>query len=147
MGKRAASLFLLCVVAAAIAACSQDKNKAASQADSNVMPARYQTEIIETLREQIFAKNDTTAVTGAMISEPALRPIAGGTEQHYVVCIRYTAHGTVYNVTANVERIGYFYAGHLNQLVETTGDECKGAAYKPFPDLDKACIGTGCKSQ
>jgi len=144
MGKRAASLFLLTVLAAAIAACSQDKNKA-SQVDPNVMPAHYQQEIIETLREQIFAKNDTTSITNAMISDPALRPVSSGSAQHYTVCIRYTAHGTIYNMTANAERVVYFYGGHLNQLVETTGDECRNAVYKPFPDLDKACIGKGCK--
>jgi hypothetical protein len=144
MGSRAARLVLLCVLAAAIAACSDDKNKT-PEANPNILPARYQVEVTETLREQIFAKNDTTSITGAMITEPILRTV--GTAPRYVVCVRYVAHGTAYNITANVERIGYFYAGHLNQLVETTGDECKGAAYKPFPDLDKACIGTGCKSR
>jgi len=143
MSSRAARLVLLCALAAATAACSDDKNK--TEANPNVLPARYQVEITETLREQIFAKNDTTSITGAMITEPILRTV--GAAPRYVVCVRYVAHGTAYNITANVERIGYFYAGHLNQLIETTGDECKGAAYKPFPDLDKACIGTGCKSQ
>ncbi len=140
--KRAASFFLLCVVAAVIAACSQDKDKAPI-GDPNVLPTRYREEIIDTLRGQIFSKNETTSVTNAMISDPVLRPV--GTEQHYTVCVRYTAHGTAYNLTANVERIGYFYGGHLNQLVETTGGECHNAVYKPFPDLDKVCIGKGCK--
>ena len=54
------------------------------------------------------------------------------------VCVRYTAHGTAYNMTANAERIAYFYGGHLNQLVEATKDECGKRAYKPFPELDKA---------
>ncbi len=140
--KCAASLLLLCAIAAVIAACAQDKDKA-SNGDPNAFPTRYREEIIETLREQIFSKNETTSVTNAMVSDPVLRPV--GTEQHYTVCVRYTAHGTAYNLTANVERIGYFYGGHLNQLVETAGGDCQKAAYKPFPDLDRACIGKGCK--
>jgi len=30
--------------------------------------------------------------------------------------------------------IGFFYAGHLNQLVEPTTDQCAKAAYRPFPN-------------
>jgi len=142
MNRRATRFVVLVALATATAGCSKDKDKAETLTDPNTMPTRYQTEIIATLREQIFAKNDTTSITGAMISEPALRQTGGG--QHYVSCVRYTAHG-VYGVTATVERIGYFYGGHLNQLVETSGDECKGVAYRPFSDLDKACIGKGCK--
>ena len=139
MGKRAASLVLLSVVAAAIAACSQPT---APKGDPNVMPARYKDEIIDALRT-IFSKNETSSITNAMITDPVLRPV--GSEQHYVVCVRYTAHGTVYNLTANAERIAYFYAGRLNQLVEADKEQCGNAAYKPFPELDKVCIGTGCK--
>ena len=138
MGKRAANLVLLSVFAAALAACSQS---APPKVDPNIVPTRYKDEIIDALRT-IFNKNETKSITNAMISDPVLRPI--GSEQHYVVCVRYTAHGTVYNLTANAERIAYFYGGHLNQLVEATKEQCGSAAYKPFPELDKVCLGTGC---
>jgi len=139
MRKTAASVLLLSVLIAALAACSSDKAKTV---DSNAFPAKYKDEIIDSLRT-LFTQNETAAVTNAMISEPALRPV--NNEQHYVACVRYTAHGTAYNITANAERIAYFYNGHLNQLVETSKGECNNAAYKPFPELDKVCLGTGCK--
>jgi hypothetical protein len=61
------------------------------------------------------------------------------------VCVRYTAHGTAFNLSAEAERIGYFYGGHLNQLVPADNGECAKAAYKPFPELDQVCLGRGCK--
>src|SRR5690348_12357643 len=111
MGKRAASLWVLSVLAVGLAACSQDK---VTTVDPNLVPAKYKDEILDTLKT-VFDKNETQSVTNAMISDPALRPI--GSEQRYTVCVRYTAHGTAYNLSANAERIGIFYAGHLNQLV------------------------------
>ena len=139
MAKRAASLVLLSAFAAALAACAPDKTP---NVESNVPPIHYKDEIIETLRK-IFDQNETASVSNAMISDPALRPVGG--EQHYTVCIRYTAHGTIYNLTADAERIAYFYGGHLNQLIEATKEQCGNAAYKPFPELDKVCLGKACK--
>jgi hypothetical protein len=139
MGKRTASLWLLPALAVALAACSQDK---VMTADPNLLPARYKDEIIDTLRT-VFDKNETQTVSNAMISDPALRPV--GSEQRYAVCVRYTAHGTAYNLSANAERIAIFYGGHLNQLIEATKEQCGNAAYKPFPELNAVCLGKGCK--
>ena len=138
MGKRAASLWLLSALVVGLAACSQDK---VTTAEPNLLPAKYKDEIIDTLRK-LFDKNETQTVTNAMISDPALRPV--GSEQRYTVCVRYTAHGTAYNLSANAERIAVFYGGHLNQLVEATKEQCGNAAYKPFPELNAVCLGKGC---
>ena len=139
MGKRAASLWLLSALAVGFAACSQDK---LSTVDPNLLPARYKDEILDTLRT-VFDKNETQTVTNAMISDLALRPV--GSEQRYTVCLRYTAHGTAYNLSANAERIAFFYGGHLTQLIEATKEQCGNAAYKPFPELNAVCLGKGCK--
>jgi hypothetical protein len=140
MSKHAASLILLSALGAALMACAPAK---VPQVESNVAPtSRYKDEIIDTLRK-VFEKNDTTSVTNAMISDPVLQQIGG--QQHYTVCVRYTAHGTIYNLTANAERIAYFYGGHLNQLVEAEKEQCGNAAYKPFPELNAVCLGKGCK--
>jgi hypothetical protein len=141
MMMRLIRLLQLFILAGVIAACSDSKDKA--DADPNIMPSRYRQEVVDTLRDQIFNKNETTSVTNALISDPALRPVGG--EQRYTICVRYTAHSVVAGLTANAERIGYFYGGHLNQLVETTGNECRDAAYKPFPELNQVCIGKACK--
>ncbi len=139
MGKRAASLWLLSALAVGFAACSQDK---LSTVDPNLLPARYKDEILDTLRT-VFDKNETQTVTNAMISDLALRPV--GSEQRYTVCLRYTAHGTAYNLSANAERIAFFYGGHLTQLIEASKEQCGNAAYKPFPELNAVCLGKGCK--
>jgi hypothetical protein len=140
MAKSAASLLLLSALAMALAGCWGDK---ASQPVANVYPKDYKDEIIATLRKDVFSKNETTSVSDAFVSDPALQTT--GNSQLYVTCVRYTAHGTAYNLAANATRIGYFYGGHLNQLVPASPDECAKAAYKPFPELDKVCIGTGCR--
>jgi len=138
MGKRAASLWLLSALAVGLAACSQNK---VTTVDPNLLPARYKDEILDTLRT-VFDKNETQTVTNAMISDPALRPVSS--EQRYTVCVRYTAHGTAYNLSANAERIAFFYGGHLTQLIEASKEQCGNAAYKPFPELNAVCLGKGC---
>ena len=138
MGIRAASLWLLSALAISLAACSNDK---IMEANPNLPPARYKDEILDTLRT-LFDKNETQTVTNAMITDPALRPV--GSEQRYAVCVRYTAHGTAYNLSANAERIAVFYGGHLTQLIEATKEQCGNAPYKPFPELNAVCLGKGC---
>jgi hypothetical protein len=138
MGKRAASLWLLSALAVGVAACSNDK---IMEVNPNLPPTRYKVEILDTLRT-VFDKNETQTVTNAMITDPALRPV--GSDQRYTVCVRYTAHGTAYNLSANAERIAVFYGGRLNQLIEATQEQCGNAAYKPFPELNAVCLGKGC---
>jgi hypothetical protein len=140
VAKRAASFALLCVIGAGLAACAPDKRPTV---DSNVAPTnRYKSEIVDTLK-LIFEKNDTTSISNAVVSDPVLRSIGG--EQHYISCIRYTAHYATLKMTTTTERVAYFFGGHLNQLIEATKEQCGSAAYKPFPELDEVCIGRGCK--
>jgi hypothetical protein len=138
MGGRAASLALILAFAAALAACSSDSKPE----NPNLFPTDYKTEIVTTLKK-LFASNDTIKVTAAVISDPALRPV--NKEQLYTACVRYMAHGTSPGEIGNAVRIAYFYGGHLNQLIEANKDQCGNAAYKPFPELNKYCVGTGCR--
>lgn len=140
MGRSAASIFLLSAIAVALAGCLDDKP---SQPVANIYPAKYREEIIATLKINVFKNNETTSVSNAFVSEPVLQQI--GKEQHYVACVRYTARGTAYNLTADATRIGYFYGGHLNQLIEASKTDCANAVYKPFPELNEFCIGQRCK--
>jgi hypothetical protein len=141
MVRRGASLCLLLLLVVTAAACSDDK-KAGVAANPLVLPTNYKSEIIATLRD-LFEKNATIRVSNALVSDPVVKLV--GTSQLYTVCVRYTAHGVSADYVGNAERIGYFYAGHLNQLVPTEKDECAGAAYKPFPELNQFCIGKGCR--
>jgi hypothetical protein len=138
MGRCAATLCLLSALAATLAACSSD-----SKPDNpNLFPTDYKKEIIDTLKK-LFASNDTSRVSGAFISDPLLRPV--GKDQLYTACVRYTAHGATQGEIGNAVRVAYFYGGHLNQLVPAEKDQCGNVAYKPFLELDKFCVGTGCR--
>jgi len=138
MGRRAASLCLLSAFAMALAACSSNSKPE----NPNLFPTNYKKEIIDTLKK-LFQDNETIKVSDAFVSDPALRPV--GKEQLYTACVRYTAHGVTPGEIGNAVRIAYFYGGHLNQLIEASKDQCGNAAYKPFPELDKYCAGTGCR--
>ena len=78
----------------------------------------------------------------AFISDPALT--AGRKDQRYTACVRYNARDANRHYMGSSDRIAYFYGGHLNQLIEATPEQCGKAAYKPFPELEKICLGTKC---
>ena len=141
MGARASQLILLSIFAVALAACSHSTPKAVQP---NLFPSDYRNEIVSTLKN-LFKKNETIRVTDAYISAPVLTQV--GKTQLYSACVRYTAHGTSPGIVGTAIRIAYFYGGHLNQLIPATDDRCKTAAYQPFPELAKVCLGKGCQSK
>jgi ABC-type Fe3+-hydroxamate transport system substrate-binding protein len=126
------------LAALALAACSSDSKKA--EPDPNLAPVNYKQEIIDTLTRTL---EDPTNVREAFISEPVLRP--AGKEQRYTVCVRANSRNILRQYTGVKDRIGYFYGGHLNQLVEATKEQCGNAAYKPFPELEKLCLASKCE--
>lgn len=142
VGAKHMALRLLCLTlcAAALAACSSTSGGNAN--NPNAFPSDYRKEIIATLRK-VFESNDTASVSGSFVSDPALSTVDN--EQRYTACVRYTAHGISPGEIGNAVRIAYFYGGHLNQLVTDKNGQCDKAAYKPFPELDKVCMGSGCK--
>lgn len=120
----------------ALAACSgSDK----SEPDPNILPKDYRKEIVATLTT---ALDDPTNVRDAFVSEPFLVPV--GREQRYAVCVRYNARDLARRYVGSKERIAYFFAGHLNQLVDATPGQCGNAAYKPFPEAEKICFANRC---
>ena len=129
-GKKRSAL--LCVLGLALAACATNDKK---EADSNIMPANYKQEIIDTLTNTL---PDPTNVREAFISEPALTTISK--DPHYTVCVRYNGRNANREYMGSNDRIGFFYGGHLNQLVDAEG-QCAKVAYKPFPELEKLCLG------
>jgi len=129
---------LVLTLSLALAACTSDSKKA--EPDPNTLPVNYKQEIIDTLSRTL---DDPTNVRDAFISEPVLRP--AGKDERYTVCVRANARNLLRNYTGAKDRIGYFYGGHLNQLVDATKEQCGNAAYKPFPELEKLCLGNKCE--
>jgi hypothetical protein len=139
MMKIAASACLLSALAVGLIGCSSSSSKQPEE-NPNIFPADYKNEIIYTMTNSL---EDPTNVRGAFISEPILRP-AVGKDERYVVCVRSDSRNANRQYTGSTDRIGYFYAGHLNQLVEATKEQCDNAAYKPFPELEKICLAKKC---
>ena len=135
---RRLTLGSLAIAAAALGACSSTSS--APEANPNVFPTQYRNEIMTTLTTEL---DDPTGIRQASITDPMLRQ--AGQEQRYVVCMRFDSRDQQHRYLGMTERIAYFYAGHLNQLVKTTSpDQCAGAAYKPWPELEKYCLAKNC---
>ena len=128
----------LTIAAMALGACSSSPSGPGP--DPNIFPAQYRDEIMTTLTASL---GDPSGIRQAGITEPMLKQ--AGREQRYVVCMRFDSRDTNRQYTGVQERIAYFYAGHLNQLVKATADQCTGAPYKPWPELEKYCLAKSCK--
>jgi hypothetical protein len=137
MVRCAAKLSLLLALAVSLLACSSDKKQA--EENPNVFPSDYKNEILTTLTSSL---DDPTNIRSAYITDPFIRP--AGKEERYVVCVRSDSRNVARHYTGITDRIGYFYNGHLNQLVDATKEQCGNIAYKPFPELEKLCQAKKC---
>ena len=135
---RRLALATLMAAAVALGACSAMEGKGPA-VDPNIFPSDWQNEIINTLTGSL---DDPNAIRQASVTEPALK--AAGTEQRYVVCTRFDARDINGQYTGAQERIAYFYAGHLNQMVRANSGQCAGAPYRPWPELEKFCLAKKC---
>jgi hypothetical protein len=59
-------------------------------------------------------------------------------------CVRFNARDASGQYLGAKEYVAYYYDGNLNQFVAATGDQCKTASYKPFPELERLCTGSKC---
>ncbi len=124
---------------AALAACSSFGSSKVPEVNPNLFPTDYKQEILNTMTRTL---QDPTNVRDAYLSDPVLAPV--GKDQRYTACVRYNARDAAKHYLGSQDRIAYFYAGHLNQLVEATPEQCGQAAYKPFPELEKLCLAKKC---
>lgn len=137
MATRATSLCLLSVFALVAAGCSSSSKT--PEANPNVFPSSYKDEILNTMTTLL---DDPTNVRDAYISDPVLHTV--GKDQRYTVCVRSDSRDANKQYLGRKDRIAFFYAGQLNQLIEATKEQCGNAAYKPFPELEKLCQARKC---
>jgi len=114
------------MAAGALAGCS-NKNQQTAAIDPNAMPTNYRTALVAFLRQSLTNRAD---FRGAMISEPALKPIGGS--QHYTVCIQFNTRSLLKTKAA------VYLAGQMTQFVDATPEQCADASYQPFKELDAA---------
>jgi hypothetical protein len=120
-------------ILSAFAACRPD------QVNENAYPADYRKAIIKALTMTL---DDATNLRSAGISDPVLRESGG--VMRYTSCVRFNPRNWNHDYTGMTQRVAYFYAGELNQIVPVTPDECSWAQYKPFPEAEKICMGERC---
>lgn len=137
MTQFAASACLLSALAVGLLGCSSSSKQ--PEENPNIVPTDYKNEILNTMTVTL---DNPTNIRGAFISEPVLRQ--AGKQERYVVCVRSDSRNANGHYAGSKDRIGYFYAGHLNQLIDATKDQCGNAAYKPFPELEKLCQAKKC---
>jgi hypothetical protein len=124
-------------LAAVVAACASGGKPPTE--NPNVFPAEYKKEILDTLSTTL---DDPVKIRDAFISDPVLSPV--DKDQRYTVCVRFNARNLRQQYAGSKDRIAYFYAGHLNQLVDADKEQCGNAALKPFPELENLCRAKKC---
>ncbi len=95
-------------------------------------PNNYRAEVPAFMRTYL---NNPVGVRGAAIAEPALREVNGRTR--YVSCLRFTARESDGSYREPHERAILFVNGRLDRMIEKPDELCAGAAYTPFPELEK----------
>ncbi len=106
--------------------------------EPNIFPADFKQQILATVPTVV---EDSTGYRDAFYSDPLIDPKS--TVTVYSSCVRFDPRvGNQYLGTK--EYILYYYGGHLSQFVPATPDQCRFATYKPFPELEKLCLGKKC---
>ena len=132
--KRAAILLLPIVLAAC--AGSDDGKSITFTDDRGVanqpFPNNYRSEILAFMKTYL---NNPVGVRDAAMAEPVQRTVGG--RLRYVSCLRFTARDSTGAYGEPRERAVLYVDGRLDRLVENAGEPCAGAAYAPFPELEK----------
>jgi hypothetical protein len=118
---------LLPAVLAAAGCSGLSKKDEPQAADPNAFPANYRNDITKFLRQSLANRAD---FHGAMISEPALKPV--GDSQHYVVCVQFNPKSSIKTKAV------IFLGGQMTQFIDSTPEQCADAPYQPFKELDAA---------
>lgn len=122
-----------CAIAVcAVAGCSDLKGPSDPVAgvDANAFPTQYQLKIAKYLLTEL---TDQADFRGAMISQPAIKPV--GTSTRYVVCVRLNGHNQ------RKDKVAVFLSGTIIQFLAPTPEQCGDAQYEPFRDLDAVAPG------
>jgi hypothetical protein len=97
----------------------------------NLYPQSYRSEILAYMRNYL---NDPRNVRDAFVSEPELKPMGLGSR--YISCLRYGLRNAAGGAPPGREHIVIFVGGKLDAVREAR-DQCGGAAYTAFPELER----------
>jgi hypothetical protein len=132
--RRGAAVAALLLAASVLGACSGGgfggfgkKREPDMVVNPDSYPADYRKQIAILLKTNLQERAD---FHGAFIAPPALKPVAGGATQHYVVCVLLTGHND-----KRTKAVVYL-EGRPNEFVDATPQQCDGVAFQPFTELD-----------
>lgn len=125
-------LLLFTALAVAFAGCSTFNKDPGPPPEPNVLPTNYRAHLLDFLQVQL---TDPIGVREAFISEPRLQPV--GTETRYVICVRYNSKDGYGRYTGVRDYVGIYFHGSLTQFIPAAPQQCAGAAYVPFPELER----------
>ncbi len=100
--------------------------------EAQAFPANYRPEILAFMHTYL---NNPVGVRGAQIAEPVQREVGGRTR--YVACLRYSERQSDGSYREPRERAIVFVSGRLDRIMTNASEECAGAVYAAFPDLEK----------
>jgi hypothetical protein len=95
-------------------------------------PSNYRSEELAFMRTYL---NNPVGVRDAAMAEPTLHDVNG--RSRYVGCLRYTARDADGSYREPRDRAILFVNGRLDRAVENAAELCAGAAFAPFPELEK----------
>lgn len=95
-------------------------------------PDNYRTELLAFMKTYL---NNPIGVHGAAMAEPVQRTVGG--RLRYVSCLRFIPRESDGGYREVRERAVLYVNGRLDRIIENASDVCAGAAYAPFPDLEK----------
>jgi hypothetical protein len=117
-----------------LAGCNSEwlQERARFERATTTPPVSYKSDIVAFMRTYL---NDPTGVRGAFVTEPALRTLDN--VERYMVCLRYTARKSGGQYAASKDSIVLFRDGRLDRIIDNGREQCKDAAYRPFPELEQ----------
>jgi hypothetical protein len=122
---------------ALLAACSGTEKPAV---EPNLFPADYKDQILKAMPEVVA---DTAYIRDAGITDPALMQF--GAAQRYAACVRFNPRKSGTEYDGIQVRLAIFNGGSLTQFTKATTEQCGSAAYKPFPEMERLCLGERCR--
>jgi hypothetical protein len=135
ISARRAAILLLPIV---LAACASDEDArpisyTGDRGGANQpFPGNYRTELLAFMKTYL---NNPVGVHDAAMAEPAQRSVGG--RLRYVSCLRYTPRESDGSYRDVRERAVLYVDGRLDRVAENASEACAGAAYAPFPELEK----------
>jgi hypothetical protein len=96
----------------------------------NAYPTTYKTDLLGGMHAYL---NDPTGIRDAAVSEPMLKTV--GYNTRYVVCVQFNGKLQDNTYAGVREFAAVFLAGHFDHFVEQAREQCAGATYTPFPEL------------